>query len=118
MRREASHGHPDAYLPAKALACMREAVASGRYQVHPRVLDRLLELGLAYVELRSALEACFEEIDLRHHKPPDHAFDPPGHGFVWDSKRFQCRMYLKFRLEGKRRPVCWLYSLHPAAIAG
>ena len=83
---------------------MRSAVAAGRYFTHPRVFDRLLELGLAVCEIREAIE---------DHKKPDTLLDPPGHGFVWQSKHFGCRMYLKFRLEG-RRPACWLYSLHKA----
>lgn len=57
------------------------------------------------------MTAALEEVRLEYYKEPDLAFDPPGHGFVWESKHFRCRMYLKFRLKG-RRPVCWLYSLH------
>lgn len=90
---------------------MREAVAAARYVTHPRVLGRLPELGLAPGEVREALEAALGEVTLEDYKAPDHAFNPPGHGFVWQSRRFGCRMYLKFRLEGKK-PVCCLYSLH------
>ncbi|MBI5083372.1 MAG: hypothetical protein HZB13_02090 [Acidobacteria bacterium] len=59
------------------------------------------------------MAAALLEITLEDYKEPDRLFDPPGHGFVWHSKRFGCLMYLKFRLEG-RKPVCWLYSLHKA----
>lgn len=92
---------------------MRAAVSAGRYEVHPKVFDRLLELGVTHHELQEALEAALGEITLADYKEPDWLLDPPGHGFVWQSKRFGCRMYLKFRLEGKR-PTCWLYSLHKA----
>ena len=92
---------------------MRAAVAAGNYLVHPRVTDRLLELGVAQFELREAVEVALAEIAMEYYKEPDRKFDPPGHGFVWQSKRFGCRMYLKFRLEG-RKPACWLYSLHKA----
>jgi hypothetical protein len=109
--RKASRSHPDAYSANAALRQMRMAVDAGRYNVHPRVFDRLFELGLAPTELRESLEAAFREITLADFKEPDTLFDPPGHGFVWNSTYFGCCMYLKFRLEGKR-PVCWLYSLH------
>ncbi|MBI5281012.1 MAG: hypothetical protein HY858_04955 [Candidatus Solibacter usitatus] len=113
MRRRASQGHADAYNPDTALRQMRVAVAAGRYQIRPRALDRLLELGVTHQELPGAVEEALAEITLGNYKEPDRPFDPPGHGFVWQSKRFGRLMYLKFRLEG-RKPVCWLYSLHEA----
>lgn len=113
MSPRASRSIADAHQPAKALQRMRAAVEAGRYRVYPRVFDRLLELGIAHQEIREALETSLLEVSLEDYKSPDKAFDPPGHGFVWQSARFGCRMYLKFRLEG-RKPVCWLYSLHKA----
>ena len=50
---------------------------------------------------------------MSHWNPVAGFWDPPGHAFVWDSARFGRRMYLKFRLEGKR-PNVVLSSLHPA----
>jgi hypothetical protein len=92
---------------------MRAAVAAGRHFVVTRVFDRLPELGLTPAEVRDALETALQEVTLNDCKPPDDPYDPPGHGFVWYSKQFNCRMYLKFRLEGKK-PVCVLYSFHRA----
>ena len=111
MSRNASQVHPDADSPEAALRQMRAAVAAGRYYTHPRVIDRLLELGLTAFEVRDAVEAVLQEITLADYKQPDSLFDPPGHGFVWQSEHLGCRMYLKFCLVGKR-PACWLYSLH------
>jgi len=114
LRRRAKKSHSDAYSVEASLRQMRAAVQAGRYHVHPHVFDHVLDLGISPGELQGAIEKAFLEIDARHYKEPDHVFDPPGHGFVWESRYFGCRMYLKFRLEG-RKPVCWLYSLHKAA---
>ena len=75
--------------------------------------EHLFSLGYASSEIRAAVNAALAEITEADWKEPDYIFDPPGHGFVWDSRFFGRRMYLKCRLEG-RKPVCVLYSLHPA----
>lgn len=111
MGRRDSQAHPDSRHVVTALRQMQDAVREGRYEIHPRVHDRLAELGLADLELHDAVECAFGELTLNDYREPDGAFDPPGHAFVWQSERFGCQMYLKFRLEG-RRPRCWLYSLH------
>lgn len=111
--KKAPKTHPDAWVPEKALQQMREAVECGRCVVHPRVYEGLPQLGVPLAGLLTAIEIALEEITLENYKAPDKQWDPPGHGFVWYSKYFECRVYLKFRLEG-RKPTCCLYSFHIA----
>lgn len=105
--------HPDATRPDLAWRSFLRAVEEGRVEVHPRVHDRLSEAGIHLGELGAALRAAAEEIRLSDAKSVSESWDPPGHAFLWDSRRFGRRMYLKFRLEG-RRPRVVLYSFHPA----
>lgn len=113
MKRRSPRSHPDAQSPAKALARTRQAAREGRCKILPRVYGDLAQLGCPLSEVQAAIDAALAEITEADDKRPDHSLDPPGHGFVWDSKFFGRRMYLKCRLEG-RRPVCVLYSLHAA----
>lgn len=105
--------HPDAYDSVRALQHFKEAAEDGRVEPHPRVMDRLGEIGLRLEDLPDAIMIASREITPGDVAPVKDAFDPPGHAFVWNSNRFRRRMYLKFRLEGKR-PNVVLYSLHPA----
>ncbi len=50
---------------------------------------------------------------MTDYQPVADPFDPPGHAFLYLSRRFGRRIYLKFRLEGAR-PRVKLYSFHPA----
>lgn len=82
-------------------------------EISSRVYGRGEELGLSLGVVGSAVRAIVQEIALANVLPMADPWDPPGHAFVWDSKFFGRKVYLKFRLEG-RRPKVVLYSLHPA----
>jgi len=105
--------HPDAGQPEAALARFLLAAEKGCVELHPRIQDRLHELDLALGEVGAALLDAAREIRLSDFRPVKEPWDPPAYAFVWDSARFRRRMYLKFRLEGKR-PAVVLYSFHPA----
>ena len=65
--------------------------------------------------LREALNAAFDEVDASCSRVDPHPQDPPAHVYVWHSRRFGRRMYLKFKLKGNRKkPVLWLYSCQEA----
>ena len=105
--------HPDAGRAETALARFLLAVEKGYVELHPRIHDRLHELDLALGEVMAAVLDATREIRMSDSRPLKETWDPPGYAFVWDSARFRRKMYLKFRLEGKR-PTVVLYSFHPA----
>lgn len=105
--------HQDAGLANTALRHFLEAAKAGRVEIHARVFDRAHELGLSMGNVGSKVRGIIEEMALANLHPVADPWDPPGHAFVWNSKFFGQRVYLKFRLEG-RRPRVVLYSLHPA----
>lgn len=105
--------HPDARRAETAFARFLLAVEKGHVELHPRIQDRLHELDLAPGEVMGAVLDAAREIRISDSRPMKESWDPPGHAFVWDSARFRRKMYLKFRLEGKR-PTVVLYSFHPA----
>ncbi len=105
--------HPDAAKVKSAWRHFLRAGKEGRVEIHPRVYARLDEMGMRLGEVGSAVQDAIEEIRLANVSPVADPWDPPGHAFVWESKRFGRRMYLKFRLEGKR-PTVVLYSIHPS----
>lgn len=77
------------------------------------MLFRLPELGIPLEELPQQIRAVAEEISMTNYQPVTDPFDPPGHAFVYFSRRFRRRIYVKFRLEGAR-PRVKLYSFHSA----
>ncbi len=105
--------HRDASNPELALRHFRDAARAGRVWVDARVLFRLSELGVSLEELPEQIRAVAEEISMTEYQPVADPFDPPGHAFVYFSRRFRRRIYVKFRLEGAR-PRVKLYSFHPA----
>lgn len=105
--------HPDAANPEMALRRFREAARAGRVWIDARVLSRLPELGVALEELPERIRAAAEEMSMADYEPVADPFDPPGHAFVFFSRQFERRIYVKFRLEGAR-PRVKLYSFHPA----
>lgn len=105
--------HPDAANPETALRHFRDAARAGRVWIDARVLFRLSELGIPLEELPGQIRAVAEEISMTDYQPVADPFDPPGHAFVYSSRRFRRRIYVKFRLEGARLRVK-LYSFHPA----
>lgn len=109
--------HPDAASPETALRHFRDAARAGRVWVDARVIFRLSELGVSLEELPEQIRAVAEEIRMTEYQPVADPFDPPGHGFVYFSRRFRRRIYVKFRLEGGR-PRVKLYSFHPADYPG
>lgn len=108
-----SRKHQDAEPAEAALRHFLEAAEAGRIEILPRVLDRAHELDLSLGGVNAAVRAVAKEIKIDNLKPMDDPWDPPGYAFVWHSKFFGRKVYLKFRLEG-RRPKVILYSLHPA----
>lgn len=104
--------HQDARTANTSLRRFLEAAEAGRIEINSRVYGRGDELGLSVGEVGTAVRAIVQEI-LANVLPMPDPWDPPGHAFVWDSKFFGRKVYLKFRLEG-RRPKVILYSLHPA----
>jgi hypothetical protein len=78
--------------------------------------NELSELGYPGDEaMFQALKSAFSEARPSHHRPDSNPQETPSHIFVWESKFFRCRMYLKFKLRGtQKKPVLWVYSCHPA----
>ena len=80
------------------------------------ITNEVAELGYPGDEgMISALLSALDEVTEEHYRPPGEPHKIPGIPFVWDSKCFKTKMYLKFKLLGtKRKPVLWWYSCHPA----
>lgn len=90
--------HPDAYSPERSLAYAKIACTQGRLAVDHRVYDQLVAMGIPLADATDTIQAALEEVTADPVKPPDFPLDPPGHGFLWHSKYFECQMYLKVRL--------------------
>jgi len=111
--RRPSRKHPDADNPQAALRLLKEAGSEGRVEIHPRVYDRIAEIGMHSPGISDAIANGVREIHESNFHPVKDPWGPPGDAFVWDSSFFGRRMYLKFRVKGKRGRIV-LYSLHSA----
>jgi len=95
----------------------RSLLRQGLFHVgHTELPNQLSDLGYPGDELmRQALNAAFEEADASYSRVDPSPQGPPAHIYVWNSRFFCRRMYLKFKLAGtKKKPVLWLYSCHEA----
>lgn len=105
------------FSPTQALIEARKLAALDLYQIGDVELpNELAELGYPGEELmREALCSALNEVDQTLYCPDEHPQAPPAYIFIWESKHFGCRMYLKFKLKGTRKkPVLWIYSCHKA----
>ena len=82
----------------------------------PEIANEVAELGYPGKEgMMKALLAALEEVGPDCYRPPGQPDTRPGIPFVWESKYFKTKMYLKFKILGtKSKPVLWWYSCHPA----
>lgn len=104
------------------LAMARAAVAEGNWS--PANLQKqaseFRDFGLFTCEEQTlALSRCLDEItpaDYAGQRPPDKSYeaamkDRELFAFVWESKRFGCKTYLKFAIV---RDTVYIVSLHKA----
>lgn len=106
-----------AHSPGEALIVARSLFKQGLFHIgHTDLPNQLSDLGYPGNELMlEALNAAFEEADASCNRVDPNPQDSPAHIYVWDSRFFRRRMYLKFKLRGtKKKPVLWLYSCHEA----
>jgi hypothetical protein len=78
--------------------------------------NELAELGWPGDQMMwEALCGAFEEVRVDFYQIDRNPQEPPAYIFIWESKFFGKRVYLKFKLKGTRRkPVLWVYSCHTA----
>jgi hypothetical protein len=103
------------------LRSARQVVRAGRIAL----LDQLslaadaIELGYSIaLDLKAVLSELLEASNPDHYTgsiPPQKSYEQDIQGlelfaFTVESKRFKCRVYFKFALEGE---MFWLVSLHP-----
>ncbi len=97
----------------------REAVGKGAIRVvNPGALaEDAIELGYLVEELQEVLSEILGEVKPGHYagsRPPPRSYEHEIRGrelfaFSWTSRRFGCRVYLKFAL---KEGIFWLVSLH------
>jgi hypothetical protein len=84
---------------------------------HTELPNQLSDLGYPGDELmREALNAAFDEVDASCSRVDPHPQDPPAHVYVWHSRRFGRRMYLKFKLKGNRKKAGTLAVFVPGSL--
>lgn len=108
FRLKTGHTLPEAISIAKRLTEKR------LYQIGKAELpNEVAELGYhgedAMVE---ALLIALSEVTPADYRCPSEPHRIPGIPFIWNSKCFSQRMYLKFKLVGSK-PTLWWYSCHP-----
>lgn len=109
FRLKSGHTIPEAIRIAK------ELTKKDLYHIgDPEMANELAELGYPGEEgMSQALLIALGEIEPEDYRPPRDPHPNPGIPFVWNSKCFNKRMYLKFKLVGSR-PALWWYSCHEA----
>lgn len=98
----------------------QDAVSQGRVRIidPTAIAADALELGYSLKDLADILTEILGEVGSGYYagaRPPQRSYEDQTKGselfaFRWESKRFGCKIYLKFALKDE---ILWLISLHP-----
>jgi hypothetical protein len=65
--------------------------------------------------MHEALRVAFEKVSPEAYTIDRKPQSPPAYIFIWRSRHFRRRVFLKFKLIGTaRKPALWIYSCHEA----
>jgi hypothetical protein len=103
------------WRPDDALRIAREQVEIGISVKTEKFIREMRDhFHLVGDEMRAALLQILAGIPPESYEPPSTLQEPPGCPFVFHCKRLDCKVYLKFQVDGApKKPRVIFWSCHP-----